>query len=282
MPACLAAADIGVAPFDTAAHPPLQLAFYWSPLKVFEYMAAGLPVVAPAIPRLASIVGSGREGLLYDPEAPGALADALAHLADHPDDRRRFGASARERAVREFSWAAHCRRLDRGHPAGRSNAGRHVLMRILIATDAYPPVCGGSGWSTFELVRGLVGPRPRRHAWCSRGPAPQPTRCASTTASPSARSRSRPPSVPFFRNYVKNERLWPRLAARLRDIARAERADILHAQHTLTAPAAVEAGRSLGVPVVCTVRDYWPRVLLVDAHPRPGVRRRSAPRARRA
>ena len=113
VPACLAAADIGVAPFDTAAHPPLQLAFYWSPLKVFEYMAAGLPVVAPRIPRLASIVGSGREGVLYDADAPGALADALAQLADAPDDRRRYGAAARERAVREFSWAAHCGRLDR-------------------------------------------------------------------------------------------------------------------------------------------------------------------------
>ena len=79
MPACLAAADIGVAPFDVAAHPPLQLAFYWSPLKVFEYMAAGLPVVAPAIPRLARILGPGHERLLYDARAPGALAGALAY-----------------------------------------------------------------------------------------------------------------------------------------------------------------------------------------------------------
>lgn len=109
---CLAAADIGVAPFDVAAHPPLQLAFYWSPLKVFEYMAAGLPVVAPAIPRLASIVESGREGLLYDPQTPGALAQALADVADRPDRGRRLGDAARVRAVREFSWEAHCRRLD--------------------------------------------------------------------------------------------------------------------------------------------------------------------------
>lgn len=124
VPACLAAADIGVAPFETSAHPPLQIAFYWSPLKVFEYMAAGLPVAAPLIPRLASIVGDGREGLLYDPDAPGALAGALAQLADRPDDRRRFGAAARDRAVREFSWAAHCRRLDL---CLREAAGRRSL-----------------------------------------------------------------------------------------------------------------------------------------------------------
>jgi hypothetical protein len=28
-------------------------------------------------------------------------------------------------------------------------------MRVLIATDAFPPGCGGSGWSTYELCRGL-------------------------------------------------------------------------------------------------------------------------------
>jgi glycosyltransferase involved in cell wall biosynthesis len=112
MPACLAAADIGVAPFDVAAHPPLQLAFYWSPLKVFEYMAAGLPVAAPAIPRLARILGPGHERLLYDSQAPGALADALAYAADHEDERRRLGAAARQRVCDQFSWSAHCRTLD--------------------------------------------------------------------------------------------------------------------------------------------------------------------------
>jgi len=112
MPACLAAADIGVAPFDVAAHPPLQLAFYWSPLKVFEYMAAGLPVAAPAIPRLARILGPGHERLLYDAQAPRGLADALAYAADHEDERRRLGAAARQRVCDQFSWAAHCRTLD--------------------------------------------------------------------------------------------------------------------------------------------------------------------------
>ena len=52
MPACLAACDIGVAPFDIGAHRALALGFYWSPLKIFEYMATGLPVVAPAVDRI--------------------------------------------------------------------------------------------------------------------------------------------------------------------------------------------------------------------------------------
>ena len=111
MPACLAAADIGVAPFDVDAHGPLSLGFYWSPLKIFEYMATGLPVVAPALSRIASLVGHDREGLLYERSRPDALADALTALLDAPQ-RARLGSAARARAEREYSWAAHCRALD--------------------------------------------------------------------------------------------------------------------------------------------------------------------------
>ena len=111
LPAVLAACDVGVAPFDAARHPALSLAFYWSPLKVFEYMASGLPVVAPAIDRLAGLVAHGRDGLLYDAAHPGALADALEALRD-ADLRARLGAAARARAVAEYSWAAHCAHLD--------------------------------------------------------------------------------------------------------------------------------------------------------------------------
>jgi len=112
VPAALAAADIGVAPFDIARHPPLALGFYWSPLKVFEYMASGLPVVAPALPRLGALVADGVEGRLYEPATPDSLAGALATLAD-PARRAQLGTAARARAVRDYSWDAHCRALDR-------------------------------------------------------------------------------------------------------------------------------------------------------------------------
>jgi glycosyltransferase involved in cell wall biosynthesis len=112
MPAALAAADIGVAPFDPLKHGPLRLGFYWSPLKIFEYMAVGLPVVAPALPRLSRLVEHKLEGVLYDPADPRALDRALVSLAD-ASLRARMGAAARRRVEKDFSWAAHCRILER-------------------------------------------------------------------------------------------------------------------------------------------------------------------------
>src|SRR6185503_2732629 len=103
LPAALAAADIGVAPFDPIKHAPLRLGFYWSPLKIFEYMAVGLPVVAPALPRLKRLVEHNREGLLYAPDEPRALDRALVTLAD-VDLRRSMGAAGRARVVKDFSW----------------------------------------------------------------------------------------------------------------------------------------------------------------------------------
>lgn len=110
MPACLAASDVGAAPFDVGAHAPLSLGFFWSPLKVFEYMAAGLPVVAPAIDRLGRIVRDGQEGILYDAGDPAALAAAVETLCD-PAQRRRLGAAARARVAEHFGWDRHCERL---------------------------------------------------------------------------------------------------------------------------------------------------------------------------
>jgi glycosyltransferase involved in cell wall biosynthesis len=110
MPAALAHAHIGVAPFDPARHPPLQIAFYWSPLKIFEYMASGLPVVAPALPRLTRLIEHQREGVLYDPSDPHGVDRAIQSLAD-PGLRARLGEAARARVVRDYSWAAHCRQL---------------------------------------------------------------------------------------------------------------------------------------------------------------------------
>jgi glycosyltransferase involved in cell wall biosynthesis len=129
MPAALAAADAGVAPFEPDAHAPLRHGFYWSPLKVFEYMASGLAVVVPDLPRLRGILADGDAGVLYDRAAPGSLVRALDGL-DDAALRRRLGDAARRRAETHFSWAAHCRALHdaieamHAAPSARATAAR--------------------------------------------------------------------------------------------------------------------------------------------------------------
>jgi glycosyltransferase involved in cell wall biosynthesis len=112
MPAVLAAADVGVAPYDTARLGQLRLGFYWSPLKVFEYMASGLPVVTIARPPLDRIVRAGREGVHVREADPADLARALEGLADDAVARARMGRSGRERVVECYSWARHCEQLE--------------------------------------------------------------------------------------------------------------------------------------------------------------------------
>ncbi len=114
VPLYLALAEVGVGPFQTRYHPALRAAgFFWSPLKVFEYMAMGLPVVTTAVAPLDRIVRPGQDGLLVAEGDVAGLASAVADLLDAPEWARAMGRSARERVVAEYSWERHCERLER-------------------------------------------------------------------------------------------------------------------------------------------------------------------------
>ncbi len=114
VPAELARADLGLAPFNTAPHPALRAAgFFWSPLKIYEYMAAGLPVVTAEITPLSTVIRDGQEGALYPEGDVAALAGAIARVLADPAAARAMGARARERVVERYSWARHCAELDR-------------------------------------------------------------------------------------------------------------------------------------------------------------------------
>jgi glycosyltransferase involved in cell wall biosynthesis len=97
--AAIAAADIGIGwvPDDD-----------WSRgkcgLKVLQYMAAGLPVVANPVGVQADLVRHGETGFLAT--TPGEWAEAVRALAADPALRRRMGAAGRRRAEAEFSVAA--------------------------------------------------------------------------------------------------------------------------------------------------------------------------------
>jgi glycosyltransferase involved in cell wall biosynthesis len=105
IPSYLAQMDVAVAPY-----PPLE-DFYFSPLKVLEYMAGGIAIAASAIGQVAELIADGRTGLLCAPGDAEALAEALRRLHESPSLRQRLGAAAREQAVRGHSWDAVVRQI---------------------------------------------------------------------------------------------------------------------------------------------------------------------------
>lgn len=99
-----------VARFDVALQP--ASVAYASPLKAFEYMAAGRAIVAPDQPNIREILEHERTALLFDPAAPGAMWDALRRLASDGALRARLGAAARaEILARDLTWAGNARRV---------------------------------------------------------------------------------------------------------------------------------------------------------------------------
>ncbi|MFP3461038.1 glycosyltransferase family 4 protein [Arthrobacter globiformis] len=77
---------------------------YFSPLKVYEYLAAGMPIVATAVGQIPSILEDGRTGLLVPPGDASAFAAALLRLGADTALRDRLGTQARAAAVGLYSW----------------------------------------------------------------------------------------------------------------------------------------------------------------------------------
>lgn len=106
MPGQLAGSAIGVAPYPDLGGEQQQ---YFSPLKVYEYLAAGLPVVASAVGQLPQILGE--LGTLVPPSDPAALAAAIDTLAADPVLRGKLGWRGRMQAEEKHSWAGAVDRI---------------------------------------------------------------------------------------------------------------------------------------------------------------------------
>lgn len=135
------------------------------------------------------------------------------------------------------------------------------MYRILLPTDAFPPRCGGAGWSAHALALALQARGHRVTAMALQQGPPGITR-EDVLGVPTVRFGYRAPDLPIVQNIARHELLWPHVADLLTGMAGAMAAPpeplILHAQHVQTAPAAVIAGKRLHAPVVVTVRDHWP------------------------
>jgi starch synthase len=104
VPAVLAEADIGLAPYARDA--PIHL----SPLKLFEYMGAGLASVAGELPATHELV-SAEQAVLVPRGDPEALAAAVAGLAVDAPRRDRLGRTARALVAGAHTWRHRARRL---------------------------------------------------------------------------------------------------------------------------------------------------------------------------
>jgi glycosyltransferase involved in cell wall biosynthesis len=99
-----------VAAFDIALQP--HVVPYASPLKLFEYMALGRPIVAPATPNISEILQDGVDALLFDMHDPEAFRGAVERMIGDPALRERLGDGARATIDRlDLTWAGNARRV---------------------------------------------------------------------------------------------------------------------------------------------------------------------------
>jgi glycosyltransferase involved in cell wall biosynthesis len=83
-----------------------------TPLKLFEYMAAGKAIVATAVNQAAEVIQDGQDGLLVKAGDVKAFAGALVRLLNDAAERGRLGENARQRAVEKYSWEQYTTRLE--------------------------------------------------------------------------------------------------------------------------------------------------------------------------
>ncbi len=160
MPQHLAAMDVGVVLADPRS-------FHYSPLKVAEYLAAGLAVVAPDVEPLAGRLEPGRNSVLYPPGDSAALRSVLEQLASDADHVRSLRAGALAISARVVVGRASSSRtggvgLERRGPIGP--AGSLVLTEGVLPyshngpTPCIPGVTGGkTGEGAFPRTKGGKG-----------------------------------------------------------------------------------------------------------------------------
>ena len=104
VPRYLALMDVAAAPY------PALEDFYFSPLKLYEYMAGGRAVVASRIGQVAEVVADGLTGLLYEPGDQEGLIGCIQRLRADPNLRRDLGQKARM-AGSKNTWRQNAERV---------------------------------------------------------------------------------------------------------------------------------------------------------------------------
>jgi glycosyltransferase involved in cell wall biosynthesis len=107
IPAHLAAMDVAV-----SSHAPTdEDTFYFSPLKLFEYLACGVPTVAANLGQPGRLIRPGHNGLLYPPGNDVALAAAIQQLVDNPAQTRAMAWNGAEMVLQNYTWSQNAARV---------------------------------------------------------------------------------------------------------------------------------------------------------------------------
>jgi len=98
--------DVALAPYSQPEH-----LWYASPLKLFEYMACGVAVVASALGQIVDVIANGETGLIHAPGDVDALVQACDRLLADRELRRRLGESAAKSIHGRYTWDQHAARV---------------------------------------------------------------------------------------------------------------------------------------------------------------------------
>jgi len=82
-----------------------------APIKIFEYMSAGIPVIASNFPGFRKIVEEAECGILVDPLDPRSIARAIEYIFLHPEEAEQMGLRGREAVKNRYNWPGEERKL---------------------------------------------------------------------------------------------------------------------------------------------------------------------------
>jgi glycosyltransferase involved in cell wall biosynthesis len=127
MPKYTAGADVCLCIYDDVDWCPIG--FYRSPLKLFEYMASGRPVIASRMGQIARVIRDGENGYLTD-GSPDDIAEKIDRLRRDRDRADAMGRAARETVLQGYTWQGAAERTDRiiSGLIGRSTCRRPTAM----------------------------------------------------------------------------------------------------------------------------------------------------------
>lgn len=106
--------DVALAPYLKKVHVhngTINISRWMSPLKIFEYMAAGKPMVASDLPVIGEVLKSGKNAILCNPDKIADWVNAIQQLKDNPEQREQLGRQARIDFEATYTWKKRAEKI---------------------------------------------------------------------------------------------------------------------------------------------------------------------------